>query len=187
MHEYGALAGKDVLVMGSDVSVAAAVALAGKALSASGRLARRVVALHADDRALRQLRDIAIAEGTIIGLVTRDYHHPLLPDLQGDFDTVFLDAPAQLEELVVALSRAQEALRAEGGRIFLSYAQGDPAEILEAQREMLEAGFFIAQMLPRFDRFIDGTAADLYALQTADWSAALAPVKTNPPGSNGSG
>jgi predicted methyltransferase len=120
-------------------------------------------------------------------LVTHDFHQPLMPDLQGEFDTVFLDAPAELEELVVALSRAQDALRAEGGRIFLSYAQNDPAEMLEAQREMLEVGFLIAQMLPRFDRFTDGTSADLYVLQTADWSVSLAPVTTQPPGSNGSG
>ena len=43
MHEHGALAGKDALVLGDDDSVSAAVALAGRVLSPTGKLARRVV------------------------------------------------------------------------------------------------------------------------------------------------
>src|SRR5437868_5549254 len=77
MHEHGALAGKDVLVLGDDDSLSAAVALVGKALSPTGKLARRVVAVDTDERILTHLRDIAVAEGVLIGLVRHDLRKPL--------------------------------------------------------------------------------------------------------------
>ena len=82
MHEHGALAGKDVLVLGDDDSVSAAVALAGRELSPTGRLARRVVALDTDERILTHLRDIAVAEKVIIGLVRHDLRKPLPKDIR---------------------------------------------------------------------------------------------------------
>ncbi len=168
MHEQGALAGKDVLVMGADISVATAVALAGKALSPDGRLVRRIVALHSDERALRQLRDVAASEGAIIGLVTYDMHRPLMPDLQGDFDTVFLDPPSGYAGLVLGLSRAVDALRPDSElMIFLSYTRPEPDELLEAQRAMLEAGFVIGQVLPGFDAYSNGPR-DLYLLHATE-------------------
>lgn len=173
MHEQGALAGKDVLVMGDDTSVAAALALTGKALSPNGRLVRRIVALHSDERALRRLRDIAVIEGMIIGLVTYDLRQPLMPDLQGDFDTVFLDPPPGYAGLILGLSRAVDALRPEGGgRIFLSYTRPEPDELLEAQRAMLEAGLVIGQVLPGFDAYSNGPH-DLYLLHATEDSMPL--------------
>lgn len=172
MHEQGALAGKDVLVMGDDVSVAAALALAGKALSPSGRLARRIVALHSDDRALRQLRDLAVSEGAIIGLVTYDLRASLMPDLQGDFDTVFLDPPPGYAGLTLGLSRAVDALRPESGVIFLSYARPQPEELLEAQRAILESGLAITLLLPAYEAYSNGPR-DLYVLQATEDSLPL--------------
>jgi hypothetical protein len=166
MHEQGMLAGKDVLVMGEDVTAAAAIALAGKALSPSGRLARRLVALHSDDKALRQLRDIAVGEGLIIGLVTHDLRRPLMEDLQGEFDTVFVDAPQAYAGVVLALSRAIDAANAEG-TIFLSYNSTSPSDLLEVQRAILEAGLLIAQVIPGFDQYSNGSH-DLYVLRLTE-------------------
>lgn len=166
MHEQGTLAGKDVLVMGEDVTTAAAIALAGKALSPSGRLARRLVALHSDDKVLRQLRDIAVGEGLIIGLVTHDLRRPLMEDLQGEFDTVFVDAPQAYAGVVLALSRAIDAANAEG-TIFLSYGSEHPGDLLEVQRAILEAGLLIVQVIPGFDQYATGSR-DLYVLRLTE-------------------
>lgn len=171
LHEQGALAGKDVLVLGEDVTVAAAVALAGKALSPSGRLARRLVALHSDDKALRQLRDIAVGEGLLIGLVTHDLRRPLMPDLQGEFDTVFVDAPQSYAGAVLALSRAIDAANVEG-TIYLSYSSERQVDLLEVQRAMLEAGLLIAQVTPGFDQYSTGSR-DLYVLRMTENSLPL--------------
>lgn len=169
LHEYGTLAGKDVLVLGEDVTLAAAIALAGKALSPSGRLARRLVALHADDKVLRQLRDIAVSEGLIIGLVTHDIRRQLMPDLQGEFDTVFVDPPQTYEGVLVALSRAIDAVNSEG-LIFLSYSSENPADLLEVQRMISEAGLIVAQATPGFDLYTADTAGrrDLYVLRVTE-------------------
>jgi predicted methyltransferase/DNA-directed RNA polymerase subunit RPC12/RpoP len=171
MHEQGALAGKDVLVMGEDVTVAAAVALAGKALSPSGRLARRLVALHSDDKVLRQLRDIAVSEGLLIGLVTHDIRRPLMPDLQGEFDTVFVDVPQTYAGTVLALSRAIDAANVEG-TLFLSYGSEQTGDLLEVQRAILEAGLLISQIIPGFDQYSTGSR-DLYVLHVTEDSMPL--------------
>ena len=98
-----------------------------KALSPTGRLARRVVALDTDERILTHLRDIAVAEGVIIGLVRHDLRKPLPEDLQGQFDTVATDPAYTLPGLMLFLSRAIEAVKPEGGRIFLSFGHRPPA------------------------------------------------------------
>lgn len=172
MHEQGTLAGRDVLVMGDDVSVAAALGLAGKALAPNGRLARRIVALHQDERVLRQLRDIAIAEGVIIGLVAYDMRRTLMPDLVGDFDTVFLTPQPGYNGLALGLSRAVDALRPDGGTIFLSYHRPQPDEHLEGQRAMLEAGLLIGLVMPGFDAYSNGPR-DLYVLHATEDSLPL--------------
>ena len=166
LHEYGALAGKDVLVLGEDVTLAAAIALAGKSLSPSGRLARRLVALHADDKVLRQLRDVAVSEGLIIGLVTHNIRRQLMPDLQGEFDAVFVDPPQTYEGTLVALSRAIDAVNSEG-LIFLSYGSENDADLLEVQRTISEAGLIVAQATPGFDRYSTGSR-DLYVLRVTE-------------------
>ncbi|HYP41504.1 MAG TPA: bis-aminopropyl spermidine synthase family protein [Chloroflexia bacterium] len=173
MHGLAALSGKDVLVIGEDVSVSAAIALAGKVLSASGRLARRVVALHTDERALTRLRDIAVAEGAIIGLVTHNLYHPLPKDLQGEFDTVIVDPPYTLRHLALYVSRAVEACKEEKGRIFLSYRSLDPDERLGVQRTLLDMSLSVEQLTPGFNRYADGALTDFYYIRLTEESTPL--------------
>jgi predicted methyltransferase len=134
--------GRDVLVIGDDLSPAVAVALLGKALSPSGRLARRVVALHYDERRLRHLRDIAQAEGVLIGLVTYNLQRALPEDLQGEFSTVWVSPPTH-DALPLYLSRAVEAAVPDGGRILLLIESNSPDQQLEAQRAIAEMGLLI--------------------------------------------
>jgi predicted methyltransferase len=168
MQEHGALDGKDVLVLGDDDSLSAGIALAGKALSASGRLARRVVAVDTDERILRHLRDIAVAEGVIIGLVRHDLRKPLPGDLQGEFDTVATDPAYTVPGLILFLSRAIEAIKPEGGRIFLSFGHRAPDEQLEVQRAVAEMGLVIEQLIPNFNQYVGAGVlagvSDLYLL-----------------------
>jgi predicted methyltransferase len=166
-----------VLVLGDDDSVSAAVALAGKALSPTGKLARRVVALDTDDRILTHLRDIAVSEGVIVGLVRHDLRHPLHRDLQGQFDTVSTDPAYTLPGLTLFLSRAIEATKREGGRIFLSYGHRSPDEQLEVQRAIADMGLMVEQLIPGFNQYVGAGVlagvSDLYMLRVTENSEAL--------------
>ncbi len=177
MHEHGALAGKDVLVLGDDDSLSAAVALAGQALSAAGKLARRVVAVDTDERILRHLRDIAVAEGVLIGLVRHDLRKPLPDDLQGEFDTVATDPAYTLPGLKLFLSRAVEAVKPEGGRIFLSFGHRPPEEQLAVQKLIADTGLVIEQLIPNFNSYVGAGVlagvSDMYMLQATTESEPL--------------
>jgi predicted methyltransferase len=177
MHEHGALAGKDVLVLGDDDSLSAAVALAGKALSPTGRLARRVVAVDTDERILTHLRDIAVAEGVLIGLVRYDLRKSLPKDLQGEFDTVATDPAYTLPGLELFLSRAVEAVKPDGGRIFLSFGHRPPDEQLAVQRAIADMGLVLEQLIPNFNSYVGASVlagvSDMFLLSTTGQSRPL--------------
>ncbi|MEO8285850.1 MAG: bis-aminopropyl spermidine synthase family protein [Chloroflexota bacterium] len=177
MYEQGALAGKHVLVLGDDDSVSAAIALAGKALSPNGKLARRVVAVETDNRILTHLRDIAVAEGLLIGLVKHDLRRPLPEDLQGEFDTVSTDPPYTIAGLKLFLSRAIEAINDEGGRIYLHFGHRPPEEQVEVQHAIAEMGLVIEQLVPNFNEYVGAGVlagvSDLYLLSVTDNAAPL--------------
>lgn len=173
MHDSGALAGKDVLVMGEDVSAAVGVALAGKTLSPSGKLARRIVALHPDEKALNSVRDIAVREGTIIGLVKHEPRRSLMEDLEGEFDTVFVAPSAVFSSLVNLLSRAIEAAKPKGGKVFLACPPLTLDDRVDAQRTILDLGLAIERLVPGFDKY-EGSKGpgDLYVLSVTEDSVA---------------
>ncbi|HET9496022.1 MAG TPA: bis-aminopropyl spermidine synthase family protein [Chloroflexia bacterium] len=168
MHEQGALAGKHVLVLGDDDSVSAAIALLGKVAGKDGRLAKRVVAVDTDERILRHLRDIAMQEGVIVGLVRHDLREPLPEDLRAEFDTVSTDPPYTLPGLMLFLSRAVEALYPEGGRIYLHFGHRPPDEQVEVQQAIASMGLVIEQMVPNFNEYVGAGVlagvSDLYVL-----------------------
>jgi len=177
MYEQGALAGKHVLVLGDDDSVSAAVALAGKALSPEGKLARRIVAVDTDNRILTHLRDVAVAEGVIIGLVRHDLRKPLPRDLQGQFDTVSTDPPYTLAGLQLFLSRAVQAINPEGGRIYLHFGHRPPEEQLEVQRAIAQMCIVIQQIVPNFNEYVGAGVlagvSDLYVLAVTEVASPL--------------
>lgn len=177
MHEQGALAGKHVLALGDDDSVSVAVALAGKALSPTGKLARRVVAVDSDERILTHLRDIAVSEGVLVGLVTHDLRCLLPRDLQGEFDTVTTDPPYTLPGLKLFLSRAIQAIKPEGGRIFLSFGHRPPDEQVAIQRAIADMGLVIEQLIPNFSRYVGAGilagVSDMYVLGVTEGAMTL--------------
>jgi N4-bis(aminopropyl)spermidine synthase len=177
MHEQGALAGKHVLVLGDDDSVSAAIALLGKVAGKEGRLAKRVVAVDTDDRILRHLRDIAMQEGVIVGLVRHDLRKPLPEDLRAEFDTVSTDPPYTLAGLTLFLSRAVEALYPEGGRIYLHFGHRPPEEQVEVQQAIASMGLVIEQMVPNFNEYVGAGVlagvSDLYVLSATPASEPL--------------
>jgi predicted methyltransferase len=172
MYEQGALAGKHVLVLGDDDSVSAAVAIAGKVLSPGGKLARRVVAVDTDNRILTHLRDIAVAEGVLIGLVRHDVRKPLPRDLQGEFDTVSTDPPYTLPGLKLFLSRAVEAVKPDGGRIYLHFGHRPPEEQVEVQKAIADMGLVIEQLVSNFNEYVGAGVlagvSDLYVLNVTE-------------------
>ncbi len=177
MYEDGALAGKHVLVLGDDDSVSAAIALAGKELSPSGKLARRVVALDTDNRILNHLRDIAVEEEVLVGLVHHDVRQPLHRDLQGEFETVSTDPPYTLPGLELFLSRAVQAIRPEGGKIYLHFGHRPPDEQVEVQSAIARMGLVIERLVPNFNEYVGAGVlagvSDLYVLRTTEASLPL--------------
>src|SRR5688500_90649 len=166
MHEDGALFGKDVLVLGGMGAMAGSVALAGKALSPSGRLARRVVFVDPLERNLGQLRDVDESEGAIIGLVRHDLGRPLPDDLQEEFETVAVTSGEDVPELVAMVSRSAEAVK-EKGRVYLLCPPLRGEEKLDVQRELIEAGLAFERAVPRFDSH-PGAEMDLFVLGMVD-------------------
>jgi predicted methyltransferase len=169
MHESGALMGKDVLVLGEDVTVAVGIALAGKALSQSGRLARRVVALHPEERVLSEVRDVAVREGVIVGLVKHDPRRSLVEDLEGEFDTVFVAPSAIFSSIIDLLSRAIEAAKPQGGQVFLACPPLSLDDRIDAQRAILDLGLAIERLVPGFDKHEGGQQpGDMYVLSVTE-------------------
>jgi N4-bis(aminopropyl)spermidine synthase len=166
MHDDGALFGRDVLVIGGGGAVAGAVALAGRSLSPSGRLARRVVAADPHERNLMTLRDLAEREGTLIGLVRHDLRRTLPDDLREEFSTVAVTAPRDPEEIAELVERSSEAVR-EGGRVYLLCPPLTGEDRLDAQRAMLEMDLAIEHAIPRFDSH-PGAELDLYVLRLVE-------------------
>ncbi len=145
------------------------IALAGKTLSQSGKLARRIVALHPDEKALNSVRDIAVREGTIIGLVKHDPRRSLMDDLEGEFDTVFVAPSAVFSSLVNLLSRAIEAAKPKGGRVFLACPPLSLDDRVDAQRAILDLGLAIDRLVPGFDKYEGGKGpGDLYVLSVTE-------------------
>ncbi len=172
MHEIGALAGKDVLVMGDDISVAVGVAVVGKSIATSGKLVRRIVALHPDEKALNAVRDRAVRENTIIGLVRHDTRRSLMQDLEGEFDTVFIAPSALFSSIINLLSRAIEAAKPDGGRVFLACPPLSLDDRVDAQRAILDLGLAIERLVPGFDKYDGGKSpGDLYVLSVTEESA----------------
>jgi hypothetical protein len=146
-------------------------------MSPTGRLARRVVALDTDERILRHLRDIAVAEEVIIGLVRHDVRQPLPDDLQGEFDTVSTDPPYTLPGLKLFLSRAIEAVHPDGGRIYLHFGHRPPEEQVEVQKAIAEMGLVIEQLVPNFSEYVGAGVlagvSDLYVLSVTPGASPL--------------
>ncbi len=177
MYEDGALAGKDVLILGDDDSVSLALALAGKALSPSGKLARRIVALDTDERILLHLTEAASEEGVALETVQHDVRMPLPAKLLGAFDTVSTDPPYTLPGLELFLSRAVEAVKPGGGRIYLHFGHRPPDEQVAVQRAIAEMGLVIERLVPNFNEYVGAGVlagvSDLYVLSASTQSAAL--------------
>jgi predicted methyltransferase len=177
MYEEGALAGKDVVILGDDDSVSLAVALAGKAVSPSGKLAHRIVALDTDERILQHLTDAASQEGVALETTRHDVRMPLPINLQGAFDTVSTDPPYTLPGLELFLSRAVEAIKPAGGRVYLHFGHRPPDEQVQVQRAIAEMGLVIERLVPNFNAYVGAGVlagvSDLYVLSASAQSAPL--------------
>ena len=158
-------------------SVSLAVALAGKALSPSGKLAHRIVALDTDERILHHLAEVSSQEGVALETVRHDVRVPLPAYVQGAFDTVSTDPPYTLPGLELFLSRVVEALKPDGGRIYLHFGHRPPDEQVRVQRAIAEMGLVIERLVPNFNEYVGAGVlagvSDLYVLSASAQSAPL--------------
>lgn len=147
MLERGDLPGRDLLLLGDDLTSLAA-ALSG--------LPRRVHVLDVDGRLVDFINETARRRGWDHVRAERYDVRDDLPDpLRGRFDVFFTDPVETVPGLLLFLSRCTEALRGPGaaGYFGLSALESSKAKWLPIQRGLLEMGYAITEALPQFQEY----------------------------------
>lgn len=189
MLQSGALEGKRVLMLGDDDSVSLAIGLLARALG-RGDLTRRLTVVDVDDRWLSFLQGAAAAQGISLETVQHDLRQPLPDAMRQAFDTVETDPPYTLAGARLFLTRAGEALVADGQCSF-SFAQWPAAQMLDLQRVLVELDFAVQTVRPGFNRYpgatVLGNTGQLIELvhvgqarKPAEWTGPLYTADINP-------
>lgn len=117
-------------------------------------VSRRVTVLEIDP----SLVEIVRASGEELSaereVLLHDLRDPVPEKLRGRFGAVFTDPPYAIEGFTLFIERATELLR-EDGRLLLSFGQSrrSAERGLEKQRALLEAGYFIEEIVPDLVRY----------------------------------
>jgi hypothetical protein len=86
-----------------------------------------------------------------------DYRTKIPVDFIHKFDSIFVDPPYSIEGLKLVLSRAIGLLRqSPGGEVYLSYAHRSAATTHQLQKIILDMGFSIQEIYPRFNYYEGG-------------------------------
>jgi N4-bis(aminopropyl)spermidine synthase len=191
MLQTGALEGRRVLLLGDDDSLSLAIGLVGRTLD-RGDLTRGVVVVDADARWLAFLRETAARARVSLDVVHHDLRQPLPPELRRSFDVFETDPPYTLDGARLFLTRGVEALSAEGGLGFFSFAQWPPLQMLDLQKVFVELGLAVRAVRQDFNQYAGGTvlgnvgqmielvSAAPAASDMAPWAGALYTADVNP-------
>jgi predicted methyltransferase len=152
MHDAGALAGRQVLILGDDDLVSLAL-LEFARLHGTGPASLTVLEL---DPALVGFLGARLDGAPFpVEVVAHDLTDPLPPGLLGRFDTVQTDPPYTVAGASLFLSRAASALRpGVGGEVFLSLGVRRPAETVALQGTLTRLGLAVRAMAPGFNDYV---------------------------------
>jgi predicted methyltransferase len=170
MHEAGALAGQQVIVLGDDdlLSVAVAVFTAD---GPPGARPRRLTVVDCDPDLLGYLAGQLDGLGMAAELVQHDLRAPLPDALRGWFGVACTDPPYTVAGAELFVSRAVSALEpAAGGHVFFSFGARRPDETVATQRLLADMGLATRSLVPGFNTYtgagiIAGTS-NLYHLRS---------------------
>jgi predicted methyltransferase len=153
MQEEGDLGGRDVLFLGDDDLTSVAAGLL--------KVARKISVIDVDERLLKVIQEISSENGLEIDTVFHDLRNPLPEDLRKAFDIVATDPPYTVPGVELFLSRGIEALRSlKMSTVYLSFADKPPLEMLDVHRAITGMGFFIRELIPRFNEYV---GAEMFA------------------------
>lgn len=176
---YGGLIGKRILCAGDDDLVSLSSAFLLRRLFPGQRtLAGDIIVLDIDQRYLSFIEEAATAHELPIRCIRHDFRAALPVTLTARFDSAFTDPPYTQAGLTLFLSRVVQGLRPMTGLpVMLSYAHRPPMDTLVLQRSLVEMGFVIDAILPRFNQYegaaVLGGAGQLIALRTTRQTAGL--------------
>src|SRR5262249_62174493 len=126
--------------------------LVGRGLG-KGDLTRAATAIEPDRRRVPFLRGAAGREALAIDVVEHDLRDPLPAGLARAFDTAATDPPYTLAGARLFLGRAAAALTGDGACYF-SFTRWPAAQLADLQGVMLELGFALRAVHPRFNRYL---------------------------------
>lgn len=152
--EYGVVAGRRIACVGDDDYTSIAVAALGQLLSEHGAVTpEQITVLDLDERILAGIADIAAERGYPVKTVRHDMRQPIPAELAGTHHGFFTDPPYTIPGAQLFLSRGGELCQPNGFHAFFSFASKGPAEMLAVQRQMVEMGLLIREVLPGFNRY----------------------------------
>jgi len=173
LHEAGALAGRQIVLLGDDDLIAVAIARFARL---TGTVIGPVTVIDSDPAVLSWIGEQAA--GADVRLVEHDLREPLPGDLAGAFEVACTDPPYTVAGAELFLSRAVSALQARPGlHVFFSFGARRPAEMLATQQLIAGLGLVIKSMTPGFNTYagagILASTSHLYHLRTSAQTAPL--------------
>jgi predicted methyltransferase len=185
LHDAGALAGRQVLILGDDDLVSLAIAEFARL---HGSAPAGLTVLEVDPDLVDFLRDRLADAPFPVSVVEHDLAEPLPPELLAAFDTVQTDPPYTVAGAELFLRRAAGALRdGVGAELFLSLGVRRPAETVALQAVLTDLGLAVRAMWPGFNDYV---GAGVLGGTSAFWHLVAAgplPVATADPVYTGEG
>ena len=175
LHQAGALAGRDIVLLGDDDLIAVAIARFARM---TGVATGRITVIDTDPAVLSWIGAQVAGTGTDVELVEHDLRAPLPPALAASFDVACTDPPYTVAGAELFLSRAVSALTPRPGQhVFFSFGARRPAETLATQRLIAGLGLVVRSVTPGFNSYLGagilaGTS-NLYHLRTSTQTAPL--------------
>jgi predicted methyltransferase len=175
LHQAGALAGRNIVLLGDDDLIAVAIARFARL---TGVAAGRLTVIDTDQAVLGWIGAQVAGTGTHVELVEHDLRAPLPAALTASFDVACTDPPYTVAGAELFLSRAVSALTARPGQhVFFSFGARRPAETLATQRLIAGLGLVVRSLTPGFNSYVGagilaGTS-HLYHLRTTEETATL--------------
>jgi N4-bis(aminopropyl)spermidine synthase len=154
MHEAGALAGQQILLVGDDDLISVAIAWFAVETGLTGA-PRRITVVDTDPDVLAWARQQVAGTGVGVEFVRHDVRQPLPHGLLGGFDVACTDPPYTVAGAELFLSRAVSGLSPEAGSdVFFSFGARRPAETLRTQQVIAGLGLVIRALWPGFNEYV---------------------------------
>jgi N4-bis(aminopropyl)spermidine synthase len=175
LQQAGALAGRNIVLLGDDDLIAIAIARFARLL---GIATARLTVIDTDPAVLGWIGAQVAGTGTEVELVEHDLRSPLPASLEGGFDVACTDPPYTVPGAELFLSRAVSALAPRPGlHVFFSFGARRPDESLATQRLIADLGLVVRSVTPGFNSYLGagilaGTS-HLYHLRTSTETAPL--------------